>query len=294
MSIDQANWVERLPVEWKNWLIENLERGCDPQELGRILHDNGFRSSDMVVELHSGGHDEDSQPQQAAQTLQAFSLTHLLTAGQNFFDIDGRLIRLISHVESPSIFYFEGVLSMQECDELVYLSEQEGKLKRSTVVDNTDGSQQVDQRRSSDSTSFQRGENPLVTTIEQRIAALVAWPVSHGEGLQILRYQHGGEYRPHMDFFDPKYAGSARHLAIGGQRVATFILYLSDVEAGGGTRFPNIGLEFRPKKGAALLFANTDIYGQPHANSLHAGMPVISGTKHIATKWLREQEYGKS
>ncbi len=289
MTVADQTWVEQLPIEWQGWLIENLERGCDPAEIGRILHEHGFKFSNQGELLQHA----DPIPSELKQQLQDFSLDHL-AVGKNFFEVQGQTVRLLGHFENPAIFYFEDLLSIAECDELVGLSEQAGKLVRSTVVDTKDGSMQFDHRRSSDSTSFQRGENALVNTIEQRIAELVNWPVAHGEGLQILRYQLGGEYRPHMDFFDPKYAGSAKHLAVGGQRVASFILYLSDIEAGGGTKFPNIGLEFRPKKGAALLFANTDRYGQPHPNSLHAGMPVIAGTKYIATKWLREQLYGKS
>ncbi|WP_410211805.1 2OG-Fe(II) oxygenase [Aquirhabdus sp.] len=288
-SADQA-WVDQLPVEWQSWLVENLERGCDPGEIGRILHENGFKFTDKGLSLQST---TDKKSPDSNQKMQDFNLDHL-ASGNNFLEVQGQVIRLLGHFENPAIFYFEDMLSPQECDELIHLSEQEGKLARSTVVDNKDGSLQLDQRRSSDSTFFNRGENPLVSKIEQRIAALVNWPVTHGEGLQILRYQHGGEYHPHFDFFDPKYEGSAKHLAIGGQRVASFILYLSDIAAGGGTRFPNIGLEFRPKKGAALLFANTDRHGKPHNNSLHAGMPVIEGTKYIATKWLRERQYGKS
>lgn len=283
MTVDMAQWADNLPAEWKKWLLDNLQRGCNPQDIAKILHENGF-SAERLMQKPQGS----KQP----HCLQAFSLAHLLHDTASFFDVDGQRIRLLTHLENPASFYFEDVLSAAECEQLIVLSEQDGKLRRSTVVHNQDGSQQVDQRRSSDSTFFQRAENPLVARIEQRIASLIQWPVSHAEGLQILRYQHGGEYRPHMDFFDPKYAGSARHLASGGQRVATFILYLSDVEAGGGTKFPNLGLEFRPKKGAGLLFSNTDQYGEPNPLSLHAGMPVVAGSKYIATKWLREKQYG--
>ena len=285
MNMNMTQWVDNLPLEWQQWLLDNLQRGCSPQELAQILHANGFSSESLAT--------VQATPAESP-VLQDFSLAHLLNGTANFFDIAGQRIRLLSHLESPLSFYFEDVLTASECDQLIAMSEQDGKLTRSTVVNNQDGSQKLDQRRSSDSTSFHRGENALVGLIEQRISTLIQWPVSHGEGLQILRYQHGGEYRPHMDFFDPKYKGSARHLALGGQRVATFILYLSDVEAGGGTKFPNLGLEFRPKKGAALLFCNTDQYGQPHPLSLHAGMPVVAGTKYIATKWLRENAYGEA
>ena len=51
-----------------------------------------------------------------------------------------------------------------------------------------------------------RGETPLIDTIERRIAALLRWPLEHGEGMQVLRYRPGAEYRPHHDYFDPAHA----------------------------------------------------------------------------------------
>jgi hypothetical protein len=63
-----------------------------------------------------------------------------------------------------------------------------------------------------------------------RLATLVDWPLSHGEGLQVLRYQVGGQYRPHFDYFPRSGAASPAHLAQGGQRIGTVIVYLNDVE----------------------------------------------------------------
>lgn len=48
---------------------------------------------------------------------------------------------------------------------------------------------------------FRKGENAVVRSIEERIAKLTHLPVSHGEGMQVLRYVNGQEYRPHHDFF---------------------------------------------------------------------------------------------
>ena len=50
---------------------------------------------------------------------------------------------------------------------------------------------------------FQRGESALVQTIEERIAKLLQWPIENGEGLQVLHYRPGAEYKPHYDYFDP-------------------------------------------------------------------------------------------
>jgi prolyl 4-hydroxylase len=145
--------------------------------------------------------------------------------------------------------------------------------------------------RSSEGTYFMRGENPLVTRIERRLAELSSYPVENGEGLQILHYGVGGEYKPHFDFFEPEYAGSAGHLENGGQRVSTTILYLNDVEVGGETIFPEISLLVSARKGAAVYFSYYDAGGVPDRLTLHGGTPVRSGEKWIATKWVRERPH---
>ncbi|MGZ5781611.1 MAG: prolyl hydroxylase family protein, partial [Burkholderiaceae bacterium] len=76
-----------------------------------------------------------------------------------------------------------------------------------------------------------------------------------------------------------------------GQRVATLILYLNDVEEGGETEFPEIGLKIIPKAGNALYFAYMNSSSQPDPLTLHAGRPVLKGEKWIATRWVRERAY---
>ncbi len=64
------------------------------------------------------------------------------------------------------------------------------------------------------------------------------WPVDHGEGIQVLHYASGAEYRAHFDYFPVEQTGSSTHLATGGQRVATLVMYLNNVEQGGETFYP--------------------------------------------------------
>lgn len=59
------------------------------------------------------------------------------------------------------------------------------------------------------------------------------FPVVNGEDIQVLRYQNGQKYGDHFDYFDPKVPGSMDS----GNRIATVLMYLSDVEFGGETCF---------------------------------------------------------
>ena len=123
----------------------------------------------------------------------------------------------------------------------------------------------------------------------RRLARLARWPVEHGEGLQVLRYQRGNEYQPHYDYFDPSQPGTPHLLRRGGQRVATFVIYLNTPEQGGATTFPDVGLDIAPRQGHAVFFS----YPRPHPStrSLHGGAPVRAGEKWIATNWLRERPF---
>jgi prolyl 4-hydroxylase len=112
-------------------------------------------------------------------------------------------------------------------------------------------------------------------------------PVNHGEGLQILHYLPGQEYEPHCDWFDPEQPGFGQFTAVGGQRIASVVMYLNTPEQGGGTAFPEIGLTVTARRGSAVYFA----YEGGDLTSLHAGLPVLRGEKWIATKWLRERPY---
>ena len=88
-------------------------------------------------------------------------------------------------------------------------------------------SYEINPQRTSDGTKFKREETPLVARIEARIARLVQWPQAHAEGLQIMYYRPGAEYKPHYDYFDPALPGTSTLTRNGGQRVASLVMYLS-------------------------------------------------------------------
>ena len=107
----------------------------------------------------------------------------------------------------------------------------------------------------------------------------------------MLHYKSGEFYLPHFDWFDTTLAGHQERLKQGGQRVGTFVLYLSDVEEGGSTSFPKLEIEVRPHRGMAVFFANIETNGQPDTLTYHAAEPVIRGVKWVATKWLRAENF---
>lgn len=190
---------------------------------------------------------------------------------------------------NPRIFVLRHFLRAEECEHLIQIARE--KIERSTTVDPTTGEQILVDGRTSSGTYFWIRHDPIVTAVEERIANLVNIPVENGEGLQVLNYKPGQFYNPHFDFFDPDLRGSAVAMEKGGQRVATCLMYLCDVEAGGETHFPEVDIKVPPRKGDAVLFYNVQVDGQVDRQTLHASLPVISGEKWVSTKWIRERAY---
>ena len=299
--------LQQLTPEWQAWVRENVARGCTPASMQDLLVQGGHAAAVAALAIaearaaHSPGQAQASALAVLAAQLQGQGQL-LPSSAQGsglrpFVDLqansllapDGQRVRIAAVLDHPQVVLFDQMLTAEECAQLMSLAEK--RLSRSTVVDEQLGEARAHEARTSAGAWFQRGEFELLARIEARLAALLHWPVDRGEGVQVLRYGVGGEYRAHFDYFNPTLPGSQRHLQSGGQRVGTCILYLDEVEAGGATRFPSLGFEVRPSRGAALYFASVDGQGVEDPATLHAGVPVIAGVKHIATKWLRQRPY---
>ena len=166
------------------------------------------------------------------------------------------------------------------------------ELARSTVVDEDSEDGKIDQARTSRGMFFEAEDNdPIIREIESRISLLTLMPLENGETIQVLHYQTGGEYEPHHDYFDPLTVGGAAHLKRGGQRIASFLMYLNTPKAGGETIFPDLKIKVKPHKGDALLFFDCTPDGNIDPLTLHGGAPVRKGEKWLATKWLRQDRF---
>ena len=202
-------------------------------------------------------------------------------------DVGDRRVAVVAALQAPRVLVFSGFLADDECDAMIELART--RLARSETVETNTGSSEVSPARTSEGMFFERAEFDLCARIEARMAALLRWPIENGEGLQVLRYGVGAEYKPHYDYFDPDQPGTPALLQRGGQRVASLICYLNTPRRGGATVFPEIGLEVAPVKGNAVFFS----YDRPDpvTRTLHGGAPVLDGEKWVTTKWVRERRF---
>ena len=282
---NQQNPFSKLEPSWKSWVIDCVERGCTLESMVKVMIKDGPFSEHLAKSIIKAARRE---LKLELESEEQFCPRPDINTQANYIDLDRR-INIVMTMNAPRIVVLANVLSDEECDALI--AEAEAKLIRSLVVDaNTEASVE-DSSRTSSYTMFQRGESPLLITIEKRLAALADWPIEKGEGLQVLHYKTGEFYLPHFDWFDSKLQGHQARLKQGKQRVGTFVLYLSDVEAGGSTSFPKFELEVRPHRGMAVFFADIEPNGQPDNMTLHGSEPVIRGVKWVATKWLREEKF---
>lgn len=280
--------AQSITPELRHWIVEQAKAGHKPDVVLKSMMDSGWEEEVAIRALE--------------ETLQGFLDEHAKAAGLpapkpvpepnigespsvvRAFDRD---VRIVMAMRNPRVVVFGGLLSNEECDSIVDLARP--RLARSETVDNATGGSEVHAARTSEGMFFRRGEHDVISRLEQRIATLLNWPLENGEGLQILHYRPGAEYKPHYDYFDPAQPGTPTILKRGGQRVGTLVMYLNDPERGGGTTFPDVHLEVAPMKGNAVFFS----YDRPHpmTKTLHGGAPVLAGEKWVATKWLREGRF---
>ncbi|CAI7847321.1 unnamed protein product [Closterium sp. NIES-53] len=214
-------------------------------------------------------------------------------------DSSGRAIIQLS-ADEPRAYLFKRFLTDEECDHIISLAEP--SLERSTVIAAASSGSEVSDIRTSFGTFIDKGADDVIARVERRIEAWTHLPVSHQEALQVLRYNVGQKYVPHLDYFsDPP------ETLQGGQRLATVLMYLSNVTLGGETVFSNVPdptpkdhswsdcakgyLAVKPVKGDALLFFSMHPDGTPDEASMHYACPVVEGVKWSAPKWIHVREF---
>ena len=306
--------------DWCFWLNENIRRGCDHTILLETLVKNGFDKASirMVLCDHTillktpvkNGFDKasirivlDDQRAYAGSELPTPPLTvspqrdhdrPSLTMGDGPF--------LVSQVltEKLQLYILPEFLSTQECRNIVAVGSDQLRASMVSLPDqrkinspdeNKDTSQgYVDPSyRTSQTCDLSLLNNDFVKTVDDKICGAMGIPAQFSEGTQLQRYNVGQQFRQHTDYFAPATDEYAAFCAEKGNRTWTFMIYLNDVQKGGGTHFFAINRTVLPRRGTAIAWNNRYPDGQVNPDTLHAGLPVEEGCKMIITKWFRER-----
>lgn len=279
---------QQVTPELRKWIVEQAQAGHGADSVLKAMLASGW-SEDVAIDAMESTLRGHLEAQAVAEGLPPGVPVPepRLDESPLYLDAGDRRVAVLQSMYNPRVVVFGDLLAGEECEQLIELAKP--RLARSLTVATKTGGEEVNADRTSNGMFFQRGESELVQRIEKRIAALVNWPEENGEGLQILHYTPGTEYKPHYDYFDPAEPGTPTILKRGGQRVATLVMYLAEPDKGGGTVFPDVHLEVAPKRGNAVFFSYDRAH--PSTRSLHGGAPVLAGEKWIATKWLRERRF---
>jgi prolyl 4-hydroxylase len=280
-----------IPSDWLGWVDENVRRGCTQASMLELMVKAGFDTelSNQAILDATVKHQSGLAPRVDANKPYVYEKSYL-KAG-NHIKLFDKTVDVAFRIKEPDAALIHHFLSDEECDRLI--KDATPKLKASKVVNNEGGGMAFNEGRTSEGTYFNIRENAFILNIEKRIEALVGFPILNGEGLQILHYGTGAEYRPHFDYFNEETPGGRACTKKGGQRVITMIFYLNDVEEGGETTLPEIHLSVSPQRGSVFYFSYFNSLGQVDKKTLHASMPVTKGEKWVATKWIREHNYNE-
>lgn len=257
---------------WKEWLDINVNNGCNKKELFDILLKNNFDYNLIKNELKI-----DYVPKKKEEII-------LDTDINNFYNIKIKNGKKFN-TDLIQLYTIDNFLTENECNIIIHFSK--NYLKKSQITNKNE----VDKKFRTSYTCYQQnldtiGKNYL-KYIDKKICDTISIPNEYSEEIQIQFYDIGQEFKLHSDYFNID--NYQEYCVDNGNRTWTFMIYLNDVEEGGATYISKINQRFYPKRGKALIWNNLLKDGSNNINTLHAGEPIIKGTKIIITKWFRQK-----
>ncbi|XP_059084630.1 prolyl 4-hydroxylase subunit alpha-1-like [Tigriopus californicus] len=207
------------------------------------------------------------------------------TTGQNPYLIYQPYKEEVVHLKPKIIIYHE-VLGDNEINTIKTLSTP--RFKRATVQNYKTGELETANYRISKTAWLKREEHNDIERIYQRVGDITGLNMDTSEELQVSNYGMGGHYEPHFDFARREEEHAFKSLGTG-NRIATWLFYESDVDQGGATVFPQLGIGLWPKKGSAVFWYNLHRNGEGDEMTRHAACPVLAGTKWVSNFWLHER-----
>lgn len=182
--------------------------------------------------------------------------------------------------KNPDVRHIARLFTQEECLHIAQCAAD--MLQPATVADPQTGRNVPNPVRTSDGAVIgPTRETLVVQALNRRLAAVTGTDWRQGEALSVLRYRPGQQFRPHVDALP----------ATGNQRIRTVLVYLNDGFSGGSTFFLNNALRVMPRTGDAVIFDNVRPDGAADPATQHAGEPVTSGVKWLATRWIRARPF---
>lgn len=185
---------------------------------------------------------------------------------------------------SPEIFMLRDILDESQVEQIK--KNAYPILRRATIQDPITGKLRHADYRVSKSAWLSPTDHEFVRKIGIRAQAVTGLDMNAAEQLQIANYGIGGHYEPH---FDHARDDEDKFTDLGlGNRIATILYYLSDVEAGGATVFTVGKTAVFPSKRDAVFWYNLKRNGNGDPTTRHAACPVLVGQKWVSNWWIHE------
>ena len=264
---------------WKDWIQTNVDDGQDKNGLFKILLDEGF----AYEAIHQRMQFEPSLPinklvnplkakeqQQEQNSLPAVDMNQLFIPHGQPVDSD-----------ALQAFTVENFLNLSECKAVATEIKQ---TLSATVPNNAVTAHSFHQGGACDLGS---SNNSLIEEIDLRLCKLIGIDASYSEPLQGQYYGADQTLKPYIDYLEQHEMD--HHDELMGHRTYTILIYLNDVEAGGGTHFSAPNSTIKPQTGLAVIWSNLEPDGSPKSQSARRTLPVISGYQAVITKWFRSK-----
>lgn len=194
-------------------------------------------------------------------------------------------IDLLQKNIKDNIIHYKDVLSLNYCEEVLKFAKEQ-KLENSKTF-----GESIEGFRKANVTWLKDTNSRIVQIWDDVVEFATGVSKFNFEIPHIVEYEVGGEYKEHYDCFQPNTDYYEEAMGKSGQRTHTIILYLNEDFTGGETYFPKYDAKIKPKTGSICIWRNVDENGEMAINSLHAGLPVESGTKYIMVTWVREKPF---
>eukprot|EP00401_Gymnodinium_catenatum_P040252 CAMPEP_0117572766 /NCGR_PEP_ID=MMETSP0784-20121206/60537_1 /TAXON_ID=39447 /ORGANISM="" /LENGTH=437 /DNA_ID=CAMNT_0005371169 /DNA_START=26 /DNA_END=1336 /DNA_ORIENTATION=- len=186
-------------------------------------------------------------------------------------------LRAYTVLREPRMTVLPNFLSDDECDHLIRLVDGywmpslvgQGKSLSEEQYARGELENAVSKTRTSWSCMLRYAQTAVVERLEHRVASVAGLPLEQLERMNMVRYAPGEHFDEHHD---------------GVFRPRTVFVYLNDLpedDDEGDTSFPALGLSFKPRKGAAVMWSNVaDGTDREDGRMLHMGRAPTKGVKY--------------